>query len=84
MGLWAYPIPEGGIRMTLIELSMKMSKTAPAKTYTFHTDWKKCCIFQEEKNEDLLLHESKILLPSSCISKYGYPASALDRDYISC
>ena len=39
-----YPIP-GGKRMTLIELSIKMSKTAPAKTCTFHTDWKKCCIF---------------------------------------
>ena len=39
--------------MTLIELSIKISKTAPAKTYTLHTDRKKCCIFQEEKNEDL-------------------------------
>ena len=52
MGLWSYPIPEGGKRMTLVELSIKMPKTAPAKTCTFHTDWKKCCIFQEEKNED--------------------------------
>ena len=39
--------------MTLIELSIKMAKSAPAKTCTFHTDWKKCCIFQKEKNEDL-------------------------------
>ena len=52
MGLWSYPIP-GGQMMTLIELSMRMSKTAPAKTCTIHTDWKKCSIFQEEKNEDL-------------------------------
>ena len=29
-----------------------MSKTAPAKTCTFQTDYKKCCIFQEETNED--------------------------------
>ena len=53
MGLWSYPIPEGGKRMTLIELSIKMSKTAPAKTCTFHIDRKKCCIFQEENNENL-------------------------------
>ena len=46
-------MPEGGKKMALIELSIKMSKTTPAKTCTFHTDWKKCCIFQEEKNEDL-------------------------------
>ena len=39
--------------MTLIELSIKLAKTAPAKTCTFDTDWKKCCIFQEEKDEDL-------------------------------
>ena len=50
MGLWSYPIPEGGKSMTLIELSIKMVKTAPAKTCTFPTDWKKCCIFQGEKN----------------------------------
>ena len=37
----------GGRRMTLIVLSIKISKTAPAKTSTFHTDWKK------SKNEDL-------------------------------
>ena len=43
------PIPEGGERMNLIELSIKMSKTAPAKACLFHTDWKKCCIFQEEE-----------------------------------
>ena len=48
MRVWSYPIP-GDKRMTLIELSIKMSKTAPAKTCTFHTDWKKCCISQEEK-----------------------------------
>ena len=53
MGLWSYPIPEGGRRMTLIELSISMSRTAPAKTCTFHTDWQKCCIFLEEENEDL-------------------------------
>ena len=53
MGLWSYPIPEGGQRMTLIELSIQMSKTAPAKTCAFHTDWKKCCICQEDKNEDV-------------------------------
>ena len=53
MGLWSYPIPEGGRRMTLIELSLKISKTALAKTCTFHIDRKKCCIFQEESNEDL-------------------------------
>ena len=52
MGLWSYPIP-GGIMMTLIELSIKMSKTAPAKMCTFHTDWKKSCIFHGEKKEDL-------------------------------
>ena len=40
MGLWPYPIPAGGKRMTLIKLPMKMSKTA------FQTDWKKCCIFK--------------------------------------
>ena len=34
MGLRSYPIPEGGKRMTLIEQSIKMSKTAPAKTCT--------------------------------------------------
>ena len=44
MGIWSYPIPE---------LNIKMSKSAPAKTCTFHTDRKKCCIFQGEKNEDL-------------------------------
>ena len=54
MGLWSYPIPEGGKRMTSIELSIKMPKTAPAKTCIFHTDWKKCCIYQEEKNKDLM------------------------------
>ena len=43
----------GGKRMTLIEKDYLDVKTAPAKTCTFHTDWKKCCIFQEEKNEDL-------------------------------
>ena len=43
----------GDKRMTLIKLSIKMSKTAAAKTCTLHADWKKCCIFQEEKNEDL-------------------------------
>ena len=32
--------------MTLIKLSIKISKTAPAKTCTFQTDWKKCCIFK--------------------------------------
>ena len=53
MGLRSYPTPEGSKRMTLIELSIKMSKTTPAKTCTFHTDWKKCCIFQKENNEDL-------------------------------
>ena len=47
MGHWSYPIPEGGKRM-----SIKVPKTAPAKTCIFHTDWKKWCIFQEEKNED--------------------------------
>ena len=40
--------------MTLIELSIKMPETASAKTCTFHTDWKKCCIFQEEKNKNLM------------------------------
>ena len=40
MGLWSYPIPEGGRRMTLIELSIKMSKTATTKSCTFHADWK--------------------------------------------
>ena len=44
---------EGGKRMTLIELSIKMSKNAPAETCTLHTGWKKCCIFQDEKNKDL-------------------------------
>ena len=34
-------------------MNIKMSKSAPAKTCTFHTDRKKCCIFQEENNEDL-------------------------------
>ena len=33
MGLWSYPIPEGGKRMTLIKLPIKISKTAPAKTH---------------------------------------------------
>ena len=47
MGLWSYPIPEGGKRMIVIELSIRMAKTAPATTCTFHTDWEKCCIFQE-------------------------------------
>ena len=34
------PMPEGGRRITLMELSIKMSKTAPAKTWrpTFQTD----------------------------------------------
>ena len=31
MGLWSYLIPDGGKRMTLIELSINMAKTAPAK-----------------------------------------------------
>ena len=53
MGLRSYPIPEGGKMMTLIELSIKMSKTAPAKMCTFHIDRKNCCIFQEENNKDL-------------------------------
>ena len=39
MGHWSYPIPEGGKRMTLIELPIKMSKTAPATMCTFQTDW---------------------------------------------
>ena len=39
MGLWSYLIPEGGKRMTLIELSINMSKTASATTCTFQTDW---------------------------------------------
>ena len=41
--------------MTLIELSIKISKTEPAKTCTFHTDWKKCCIFQEDCDENAVL-----------------------------
>ena len=39
--------------MTLIELSIKMSRITPAKTCTFHTNWKKCRSFQEKKKADL-------------------------------
>ena len=52
--------------MTVIELSIKMSKTAPAKTCTFYTDRRKCCrpICQKKKNEDLTQRPTN--------SHYGY------------
>ena len=79
MGLWSYLIPEGGKRMTLIELSIKMSKTAPAKTCTVHNDWKQCCIFQEEKNEDLTQRPT-----NSPEYRYGcYTMIAMNMQYLS-
>ena len=49
-------IPEGSQRMTL---SIKMST---AKTCTFQTDWKKCCIFQGEKNDNVTYLFSRVWL----------------------
>ena len=70
MGFWSYPIPEGGKRMTLIELSINMAKTAPAKTCTFHTDWKKCChlfwIIQDLTKAEEALRRNNTLAPGRC------------------
>ena len=53
-------MPEGDRRITLMELSIKMSKTAPAKSCmpTFQTDWKKCCTGNIDLKSPPLLYSS--------------------------
>ena len=54
------PMSEGGKRITLMELSIKMSKTAPANTCrpTFQTDSKKCCTGNEDLKSPHILYSS--------------------------